>query len=109
MSSLNRDMGMNFFSNLSDSDLEKQVASLSRELASLKKVLARRGSCYYEDGRDMVSDFSDDLAERIGSSLPAVRRQARAIERSAREHPATAAAIGLVALGLAAMFLIGRR
>ena len=100
---------MTFFSNLTDNDLEKQIASLSRELAALKKTAARRGGVYYEDGRDAASDLYDDLAERIGQGLPALKKQARAVEQSAREHPATAAAVGLVALGLVAVLLFGRR
>ncbi|WP_315919746.1 hypothetical protein [Mesorhizobium sp. SP-1A] len=97
------------FSNLSDIDLEKQVASLSRELASLKKALARKGSAYYEDGRDTASDYYDDLAERVRQGLPVLKKHARRVERSAREHPATAAAVGAVALGLVALLLFGRR
>ncbi len=97
------------FSNLTDIDLEKQVATLSRELAGLKKTLARRGSGYYEDGRDAASNYFDDLADRFGRSLPALKGHARAIEETAREHPAKTAALGLVALGLLAALVFARR
>lgn len=96
-------------STFTDIDLEKQLAALSRELATLKKMVARRGGAYYEDGRDAASDYYSSLAERIGDTLPAIRRQGRMIERKARDHPAKAAAVGLVAAGLVATLLFRRR
>ncbi|WP_245521440.1 hypothetical protein [Mesorhizobium sp. M3A.F.Ca.ET.175.01.1.1] len=41
--------------------------------------------------------------------MPAITRRGRAIERTARDHPATAAAVGLVVVGLLAGLLISRR
>ena len=96
-------------STLTDIDLDKQVAVLSKELAALRKVLAKRGGAYYEDGRDAASDYYAQLAVRIGDALPAIRKQGRAIERTARDHPATAAAVGLVVVGLVASLLFSRR
>jgi hypothetical protein len=97
------------FSTLSDIDLEKQVTALSRELAALKKAVSKRGAAYFEDGRDTASDYYSDLAERFSDALPAIRRQGRAIEKTARDHPATAAAVGLVVVGLVASLFLGRR
>jgi ElaB/YqjD/DUF883 family membrane-anchored ribosome-binding protein len=97
------------FSTLSDIDLEKQVAALSRELAALRKVVSRRGGAYYEDGRDAASDYYSDIAERFSDALPAIRRQGRAIEKTARDHPATAAAVGLVVVGLVASLFLSRQ
>lgn len=104
------------FSSLSDVDLEKQVAQLSKELRSMKKQLSRRGNHYYEEGREALSDYRDTLSEyydefssRVGDHLPDLRKKARAIENTAREHPAAAVAVGLVVIGLAASFLFGRR
>jgi len=96
-------------STLSDLDLEKQVATLSRELAALRKAVAKRGGVYYEDGRDAASDYYGQLADRISDALPAIRKQGRAIEKTARDHPATAAAVGLVVVGLVASLLLSRR
>lgn len=96
-------------SNLTDIDLEKQVSTLSRELAALKKAMERRGSSYYEEGRDAALDFYDDLSDRFGRSLPALKRRARVIEETAREHPAQVAAVGLLAVGLFAALLLSRR
>ena len=96
-------------STISDIDLEKQVAALSRELTALRKAVARRGGAYYEDGRDAASDYYSSLAERIGDTLPAIRRQGRIIEKTARDHPAKAAAVGVVVVGLIASLLLSRR
>lgn len=97
------------FSTLSDIDLEKQVAALSRELAALRKTVSRRGGAYYEDGRDAALDTYSDLAGRLRDAMPAIRERGRVIEKSARDHPAAAAAVGLVVLGLAASLLFSRR
>ena len=96
-------------STITDIDLDKQVAVLSKELAALRKVMAKRGGAYYEDGRDAASDYYAQLADRISDALPAIRKQGRAIERTARDHPATAAAVGLVVVGLVASLLFSRR
>lgn len=97
------------FSTLSDIDLEKQAAVLSRQLNDIRKAIAKRGDAYYEDGREAASDYYSQLAERLQEALPAVRRRGRALERTARDHPATAAAVGLVVVGLLAGLLIRRR
>ena len=96
-------------STITDIDLDKRVAVLSKELAALRKVVAKRGGAYYEDGRDAASDYYAQLADRISDALPAIRKQGRAIERTARDHPATAAAVGLVVVGLVASLLFSRR
>ncbi len=97
------------FSDMTDVDLEKQIVSLSKELAALKKAAAKRGGAYYEESRDAAWDAYSDIAGRLGDHMPSLRRHARAIEGTAREHPATTAAIGLVVVGLVAAMLFGRR
>ena len=97
------------YSTLSDIDLDKQVAALTRELASLKKAVSRRGGAYYEDGRDAALDTYSDLAGRLRDAVPAIRKQGRVIEKSARDHPTAAVAVGLVMVGLVASLLFSRR
>ncbi|RWD61822.1 MULTISPECIES: DUF883 family protein [unclassified Mesorhizobium] len=92
-----------------DHDLDRQFAALSRQLDDLRKALARRGDAHYEDGREAASDYYSQLADRLHEALPAITRRGRAIERTARDHPATAAAVGLVVVGLLAGLLISRR
>src|SRR5262245_28796873 len=96
-------------STLSDLDLEKQVAVLARELAALRKAVSRRSGTYYEDGRDTASDYYAQLAARFSDALPVIRKQGRAFKRTARDHPATAAAVGLVVVGLVASLFFSRR
>ena len=98
---------MAFFA--TDHDLDKQFAALSRQLDDLRKALAKRGDAYYEDGREAASDYYSQLADRLHEALPAIRHRGRALERTARDHPATAAALGLVVVGLLAGLLISRR
>lgn len=97
------------YSTLSDIDLDKQVAALTRELASLKKAVSKRGGAYYEDGRDAAFDTYSDLAGRLRDAMPAIRKQGRVVEKSARDHPAAAVAVGLVMVGLVASLLFSRR
>ncbi|HEY4191348.1 MAG TPA: hypothetical protein VGM46_01770 [Mesorhizobium sp.] len=97
------------FSDMTDIDLEKQIASLSKELAALKKTASKRGKAYYDEGRDAAWDSYSDLAERISDALPGLRKRAKVIEGTARDHPATAAAVGLVVVGLVAAMLFNRR
>ncbi len=98
-------------STMTDIDLEKQVAALSKELAALRKTVTKRGGAMYEDGRDAAWDYYADLADRIGHKLPslALGKRARALEGTARDHPATVAAVGLVVVGLVATLLFSRR
>jgi hypothetical protein len=100
---------MALFSDATPIDLEKQVAMLSREIASMKRAAAKRGNAYYEDGREVAWDYYSDLMERISDHLPSLRRRARALESTARDHPATTAAVGLVVLGLLATMVLRRR
>ncbi|OBQ80543.1 MULTISPECIES: DUF883 family protein [unclassified Mesorhizobium] len=100
---------MAWFSTLSDLDLDRQVAALSRQLDDVRKALAKRGDTYYEDGREAASVYYSQLADRFHEALPAIRRRSRALEHTAREHPATVAAVGLVVVGLLAGLLISRR
>lgn len=92
-----------------EDDLEAQVARLSKELASLRKLAARRGADAYDDARDVASDFYGDMRGRVADALPLMRRHARNAEQVARDNPAaTAAVVGLVVVGLLAT-LFARR
>jgi len=92
--------------NLINVDLEEQVAALRKDLGALKRAVARRGSSFYEDTGDRVSDYLSELSERFVPSMPDVRRQARAAGRMAYDHPAVVATVGLVLAGLVASFLL---
>jgi len=91
-----------------DDDLEAQVAHLSKEISALKKSFSRRGSDVYDDARDTASDFYGDLRHRFNDALPMMRKHTRAAGEAAREHPATAAVVGLVVVGLLVTLLARR-
>ena len=96
------------FSTLSDLDLEKQVATLSKELAACAKSVAKRGGAYYEDGRD--------ARRTIMGSLPTVSGRAAGNQEAGqgdRKDGARSSGDGgrrwLVVLGLVANLLFSRR
>lgn len=91
-----------------ESDLEDQVARLTRELSSLKKSFSKRGASAYEDTRETASDLYGDFRDRFVDALPLVRKRARAAEHLARDNPATAAVVGLVVVGLLVTMLARR-
>jgi len=88
------------FSRFREDDLQAQVAHLTREMFAMKKALAKRGSGAYDDARDTASDLYSDLRERFTDALPMMRKRARAASEVTRDHPATAAVVGLVVVGL---------
>ena len=88
-----------------EDDLDARLAYLTEEMSSLKKALSRRGADAYDDARDTASDLYSDLRERFSDALPVVSKHARAAGEVARGHPATAAVVGLVVVGLLATLL----
>jgi hypothetical protein len=91
-----------------EDDLEAQVAYLAKEMSSLKKALSRRSADGYDDARDSAVDIYSDLRERFSDALPVMRQRARDVGEVARHHPATAAVVGLVVVGLLATLLARR-
>ena len=89
-------------------NLEEQLASLRKEVKSLRKLAAKRGAAAYEDASDGVVHLYEELADRVADALPPLRKSARRVERHARENPAAAAAVGLVVLGLLAAMMMRR-
>jgi ElaB/YqjD/DUF883 family membrane-anchored ribosome-binding protein len=94
------------FPDLRGGDLEHQVTRLAGELSSLRKLLAKHGAGAYDDTRETASDLYSDLRDRFTEALPFMRRRAHAVEEVARNNPATAAAVGLVVVGLLVTLLL---
>lgn len=88
-----------------EDDLEARLAYLTKEMSSLKKALSRRSADAYDDARDTASDLYSDLRDRFSEALPVVSKRARDVGEVARHHPATAAVVGLVVVGLLATML----
>lgn len=91
-----------------EGDLEDQIASLTKELSSLKKSLSKRGAVAYDDTRESAAELYSDLWDRVQDALPIVRKRAREAEKLAKANPATAAAVGLVVVGLLVTLLTRR-
>ena len=91
-----------------EDDLEAQVAHLAKEMSALKKSLSRHGSDAYDDARDTAADLYGEFRERFSDALPMMRKRARAAEKIAHDHPATAAVVGLVVVGLLVTMLARR-
>src|SRR5262245_25580640 len=96
-------------SHLTDVDLEEQIAALRKELGTLRRTVARRGSSLYDDAGETLSEYLSDLSSRLGPSLLGLRSRARSVERVAYDHPALVAGVGLAVVGLLATLLISRR
>lgn len=94
--------------NLMDVDLGEQVAALRKELGVLRNAVSKSGSGLYEDAGDRVSDFLSVLSDHL-PSMSRFRKQARAVEKVAYDHPAVVATVGLLVVGLVASLLIGGR
>jgi hypothetical protein len=92
-----------------DDDLQGQITALSKEISALRKSLSSKGSAAWNGGWSSTAELYDDLRSTLSDALPEVRKQARHLERTARDNPATTAAlVGLVVIGLA-VALMARR
>ncbi|MBX3598775.1 MAG: hypothetical protein KF874_14495 [Rhizobiaceae bacterium] len=101
----------NYFSSSRDEvieNLEDQLAALRKEMKSLRKVAAKRGSAAFEDASEGFANIYDDISHRVLEAVPPLRRSARRVEKHARDNPAAAAAVGLVVLGLLAALMMRR-
>jgi ElaB/YqjD/DUF883 family membrane-anchored ribosome-binding protein len=91
-----------------EDDLEAQVAHLAKEMSALKKSLSKRGSDVYDEASDAAADIYSEFRDRFSNALPMMRKRAHAVEHVARDHPATAAVVGLVVVGLLVTMLARR-
>lgn len=90
--------------------LEHQIEGLRRDIAALGGLLARGGSTAIHDTRREAADYYAEFADTVARALPVIRRQSQLVERTVRDNPKqTAAAAGLVVLGLAALAILNRR
>ncbi|MDI6027402.1 hypothetical protein QBK99_14490 [Corticibacterium sp. UT-5YL-CI-8] len=88
--------------------LHEQVARLSKEMASLQKILSRQGARAAAQTRDGASEIYDELASRLQDAMPVIRKQARVAQRTARDNPVATAIIGVAVAGLV-LSLLSRR
>ena len=103
-------MASNFWRNHSDvgDDLEAQIAKLSREVASLKKTLKKRGAAVYDETSERAADAYEDILSRISEAMPDIKRQSRAVKQAAHDNPVATAVVGVAVIGLL-LGLLARR
>jgi len=92
-------------------DLRDQIASLSQEIAAMRKQMMRRGRGAFRDSRHVSEDIVDTVRDYLSSAMPEIRRSAYHLQDRAREHPGTTAAVAaasVIVLGLAASLLMRR-
>lgn len=97
-----------FFREETADDLEAEIASLRKEVASLKRKLGRRGARTYAAGQEQLSDLYDEAHEWIAASMPLLRRRAKSAGRAIEDN-STAIIAGTVVVGLLATLLLTRR
>jgi len=103
---------MTLFSSSGNSrDLHGEIAALRRDISALSRSMSKRGAAAWRDAGDEAADLYGEISSRIAHALPAVRRRARDLEETIRDHPTrTVAVVGLAALAVAAAaILIGGR
>jgi ElaB/YqjD/DUF883 family membrane-anchored ribosome-binding protein len=91
-----------------ETGLEAQIASLRKELASLKRSLARQGGSSYEAGQEQLADLYEDFQDWLSDTMPQLRSRARAAGR-VMEDNSTAIIVGAAVVGLLAALLFARR
>jgi ElaB/YqjD/DUF883 family membrane-anchored ribosome-binding protein len=91
-----------------DSGLEAQIAGLRKELASLKRAMARQGGATYAAGQEQLSEFYDEVHDWFADAMPQLRRRARAAGRAVEDN-STAIIVGAAVVGLLAALLLSRR
>lgn len=89
-------------------ELEDQVANLTRQVASLTKAMSKRGSSALADGRNSAADFYEEFHDRFADAMPAIRKQAHVARKAAHDNPVVTALVGVALLGLLAS-LVARR
>ena len=91
-----------------DHDLHRQIAALAKQVSALQGAVSSRGGHAVDGAWDTTADLYDDFRDRLAGAMPHIRKGARTVERSARDHPATAAVVGLVVVGLVVAFMSRR-
>lgn len=79
-------------------EIEDQIAALRGEVASLTKSLSKSGSAAYGTIEDRASDLYGYVQDRSPEVVRELRKQARYIEKNARENPVASVALAAVAL-----------
>jgi ElaB/YqjD/DUF883 family membrane-anchored ribosome-binding protein len=92
-----------------ESDLSDQIASLRKEIASLRSSAKKQSARAYDDASDTLTDLIESLLSNTKGARKELYSKARLVNEAARDNPVTTAAVGLAAIGLLAALLFSRR
>ncbi|PDQ21831.1 hypothetical protein CN311_07015 [Mesorhizobium sanjuanii] len=99
-------------SNIDDiqKSLEKQIADLRKEVAKINKSISERGAELVADAEEQASGMYDSAAARATRTAQQLRTQAHAVSEAARENPGTTTAlVGMIGLlGFLAGMAVGQ-
>lgn len=90
--------------------LEKQIAELRKEIAKINKSISERGAEWVADAEEQASGIYDSAAARASRTAQQLRTQAHVVSEAARENPGTTTAVvGVIGLlGFLAGVVIGQ-
>jgi len=74
-------------------EFERQIADLKKEIGSINRSLADRGSAAYDRAREATNDAYGRAREQANTSLRQARQQAQLVTDTVRENPGTAATV----------------
>lgn len=89
-------------------DLAAEIASLRKEVGSLKRKLGKQGTKTYAAGQEQLSELYDEAQEWIADAMPIIRRRAREAGKAIEDN-STPIIVGTAVVGLLAMLLLTRK
>ncbi|MGB3503001.1 MAG: hypothetical protein WBA44_15370 [Mesorhizobium sp.] len=91
-----------------ESAISSQISALQKELKDLRKMAEKRGRQSYSEAHSQASDLADELRDVISDAGHRLGRHARGAGENMRNNPGTAAAVGLIVVGLVAAMMVSR-
>jgi ElaB/YqjD/DUF883 family membrane-anchored ribosome-binding protein len=100
------------FSKLRDDlgdDLGDQLASLQKEVASLRKQVKQQSSVVYDDASETIADLIDSFLSNTKGARKELYSKARYVEATAKDNPVATAVVGVTLIGLLIALFTSRR
>ena len=74
-------------------ELEQQISELRREVGRLARSVSGRGETVLGDLRGSAEDAYEEASEQARKAARRLKREARVVGETAREHPGAAATV----------------
>jgi uncharacterized protein YheU (UPF0270 family) len=100
------------FSKLRDNlegDLGDQLASLQKEVASLRKQVKKQSVEVYDDASETIADLIHSFLTNTKGARKELYSKARYVEATAKDNPVATAVVGLTLIGLLIALFSSRR